>query len=192
MAIGLERVSGIYLIRNSVNGKIYIGSAENLGRRRREHWKELRNREHCNAHLQAAWSKYGEEEFSFEVLERCSDLLKREDHWLYQYGLPNSEIGYNIRKKASSNAGLKHSPETKVMLSEIQHAHRQTPEGRKTLLIACKAGGEATLASGKSLAALQKATMANKMGQGRSVLQALKASIGMKKKHQKNRDRKVK
>lgn len=63
--------SGIYRIRNLINEKIYIGSADNLDRRKNEHWKELRDQSHCNPHLQASWNKHGEISFTFEVVEEC-------------------------------------------------------------------------------------------------------------------------
>ena len=59
----------IYKIRNVVNGKFYVGSTINQKDRFRNHRRLLRkNRHHC-AHLQAAWNKYGEDCFKFEVIE---------------------------------------------------------------------------------------------------------------------------
>lgn len=42
----IPRKSGIYQIRNLVNGKVYVGSAVNLQHRRREHRSDLRNGNH--------------------------------------------------------------------------------------------------------------------------------------------------
>lgn len=52
--------SGIYRIVNLANDKFYIGSAVNLERRWYMHRNRLNAGKHRNAHLQAAWSKYGE------------------------------------------------------------------------------------------------------------------------------------
>ena len=62
---------GIYKITNTVNGKIYIGSAVDLSRRKRDHFWSLRKGTHCNAYLQKSFNKYGENNFSFEVLSTC-------------------------------------------------------------------------------------------------------------------------
>ena len=65
----IPRKSGIYQIRNLVNGKVYVGSAVNLQHRRREHRSDLRNGNHHSIKLQRAYNKYGESSFAFEILE---------------------------------------------------------------------------------------------------------------------------
>jgi group I intron endonuclease len=82
----------IYKIRNVVNGKFYVGSTTDTRERFRNHRKMLRgNRHHC-PHLQAAWSKYGEECFKFEVVKvlQSVDLLwAAEGRWLAEnFGMP--------------------------------------------------------------------------------------------------------
>lgn len=78
----------IYKIINLVNDKFYVGSTTNKKVRFREHRKQLRgNRHHCK-HLQAAWNKYGEAKFVFEVVEEVPDggnLQSVEDWWLKQH-----------------------------------------------------------------------------------------------------------
>jgi len=78
----------IYKIINLVNDKFYVGSTVNKKVRFRQHRKLLRgNRHHCK-HLQAAWNKYGEEKFTFEVVEEVADegnLQSVEDWWLKQH-----------------------------------------------------------------------------------------------------------
>jgi len=65
-------ISGIYVIRNKVNGKRYIGSTNNIKRRWKEHACLLRKGKHDNSHLQRAWDKYGEDNFEFVVILECS------------------------------------------------------------------------------------------------------------------------
>jgi group I intron endonuclease len=75
----------IYKIINLINGKFYVGSTTNQKVRFRQHRKLLRgNRHHCK-HLQAAWNKYGEDKFSFAVVEEIPSseaLWEAEDRWL--------------------------------------------------------------------------------------------------------------
>lgn len=59
----------IYRITNMANGNFYIGSAESFARREWQHKYDLKRGQHKNPHLQAAWNKYGEEMFVFEVIE---------------------------------------------------------------------------------------------------------------------------
>ena len=62
-------MKGVYLIRNNVNQKIYIGSTSNSFRERwRYHENHLRINKHGNTYLQNAWNKYGEDAFIFLVL----------------------------------------------------------------------------------------------------------------------------
>ena len=78
----------IYKIINLVNDKFYVGSTTNKKVRFRQHRKLLRgNRHHCK-HLQAAWNKYGEEKFSFVVVEEVSEktsLQQVEQTYLTQH-----------------------------------------------------------------------------------------------------------
>ena len=76
--------SGIYIIRNLDNGKFYIGSSKNVTLRWRKHRSELRGGCHGNSMLQRAWTKHGEDSFSFEMLESVGLelLLEREQHFI--------------------------------------------------------------------------------------------------------------
>ena len=60
-----EKICGVYKIENSVNGKYYIGSSNNIYRRWKEHIKLLNKNNHHSPHLQFAWNKYGEKILSF-------------------------------------------------------------------------------------------------------------------------------
>ena len=59
----LRGKSGIYLIVNLVNGKRYIGSSVDIYNRLHDHLSNLKHNRAHNAHLQAAWNKYGDKAF---------------------------------------------------------------------------------------------------------------------------------
>lgn len=68
-----KKVSGIYTITNMVTGKLYIGESLDIYRRwHDEYIPELRKNRHYNKELQKDFNKYGEENFSFEILEQYS------------------------------------------------------------------------------------------------------------------------
>ncbi len=72
MLPNFDHSSGVYEIRNKVNGKRYIGSSVNLNRRLKNHCNTLKRSVHKNKHLQSAWKKYGRDNFEIKVLLYCS------------------------------------------------------------------------------------------------------------------------
>lgn len=80
-----EIMCGVYSITNILNNKKYIGKSDNIYVRWDEHRKDLNKGVHYNKHLQRAWNKYGEENFIFEIIEKCknNDLAyQRERYWV--------------------------------------------------------------------------------------------------------------
>lgn len=59
----------IYRIRNTVNGKIYIGSTRNFYARKAQHLSCLRRGAHSSYLLQKEFIEMGESAFEFEPLE---------------------------------------------------------------------------------------------------------------------------
>lgn len=74
---------GIYMIINLLNGKRYIGSSVNIRQRLWTHRSELRHNHHSNAYLQSAWNKYGESNFDYSILEKCSEDNKFDREQFY-------------------------------------------------------------------------------------------------------------
>ena len=91
--------SGIYQIKNKVNGKVYIGQAIDVYERRSKHLSALRNNHHFNPHLQRAWDKYGPKAFEWSFVEACpiDQLQEREKYWVEKtnafYGGYNRTLG---------------------------------------------------------------------------------------------------
>lgn len=93
----------IYKIRNVVNGKFYVGSTMDTRERFRTHRNKLRATKHHCAHLQAAWDKYGEECFVFEIVEQVSTLdalQAAEDVWLAAH--VGAEHCYNVGTRSGA------------------------------------------------------------------------------------------
>ena len=126
--------SGIYLIKNIVNNKVYIGSAVNIDNRWPRHRYDLKEGKHHSEHLQSAWNKYGEQSFTFEVLEEVSNqehLLAYEQVYLDYYKSYEIDRGYNICKVAGSSLGIKHSEETRKKMSESKNKPEAIEHMRK-------------------------------------------------------------
>lgn len=112
---------GIYKIKNQVNGKIYIGQSINIEQRWYNHRNELNGDRHCNGHLQAAWNKYGEENFIFEIIEECilKDIDNKEKYWIDFYNSTNPNLGYNLTCGGQGMHGYKWTEEQRNHQSKI-------------------------------------------------------------------------
>ena len=119
------KVSGIYAITNQVNGKVYIGKSISIGYNK-----------HCNEYLQNAWNKYGEENFSFEIVEECDEhvLHLKEVEWINTFGTFNRDIGYNLREEEYERIV---SEETKQILrvKAVETYNRLIKEGYYTCIL---------------------------------------------------------
>ena len=91
----------IYKITNKINGKIYIGQTKHPHRRWIEH-KTKANKHRDNFPIHLAISKYGSENFLFEILEWTEDYNKREKELIEFYD-SISPNGYNIAPGGSNN-----------------------------------------------------------------------------------------
>jgi hypothetical protein len=119
----------IYIIRNIINNKFYIGSAIGHYRRKGQHFYMLRNNCHFNKHLQASWNKYKEESFLFEIIEFVSDindLENREEYWITYYNTLDPYKGYNSRKNCKTNLNLKWSEQSKLKFSLSKKGNKIT------------------------------------------------------------------
>jgi group I intron endonuclease len=109
----------IYRITNMANGKFYIGSAESFARREWQHKYALRRNEHKNPRLQAAWNKYGEEMFVFEVIEEIApDRNAFDIENTYLHKVVGQEDCYNINTDAiGMRTGITHTEASKAKVS---------------------------------------------------------------------------
>lgn len=119
------------MIKNDKNNKIYIGSSVNIEERWKTHRKQLKKGNHHSTHLQRSWNKYGEDNFTFSVIEYIEDinaLLEKEQYWLDKYKSYEYNVGYNECRVAGSRLGCKFSDETKKLLSEIRKGFKHKDE----------------------------------------------------------------
>lgn len=127
--------SGVYKIKNKINGKVYIGSSVNLTKRKRDHFWCLKRGEHCNDHLQKAYIKYGHNNFEFEIIEECpvDVCLIREQYYIDLYKSTETEIGYNICPNSASVLGRRHSEATIEKIRKSNTGKKLSKERRAYL-----------------------------------------------------------
>lgn len=103
------RPVGVYQIRNTVTGKLLVGTSVNLPAILNRHRAELRAGGHRNRELQKDWAEFGPDAFEFEVLDTLTapeqpgydpsaDLRALEELWLDKLS-PFGERGYNAPPK---------------------------------------------------------------------------------------------
>jgi len=99
---------GVFQIRNTANGKVFVDSSTNVPGKINRHTFALKAGLHASKALQADWNDLGELAFEFETLEPveprddpnydyAGDLQVLEGLWLEKLE-PYGEKGYNERK----------------------------------------------------------------------------------------------
>lgn len=105
--------SGIYVIKHTESGKVYIGSSRNIAIRWSAHRSSLRSGTHHSFLLQRSWDKYGEKAFTFEILELASvdQIRQREQFYLDKFECYLPKFGFNRCPKVNTTAGISYSDE---------------------------------------------------------------------------------
>lgn len=179
--------SGVYLIRNLVNGKRYVGSAaKGFQPRWTKHQSELRLGKHHSPALQAAWNMYGEENFVFEVHTYCSpeECVPTEQKVLDAMQTYLPAFGYNCCRVAASFLGMKHTEETKRKISQ---ANKGKPKSEATKQKLAESRRNATPETRRRLSEALKGKKPSdearrKMSQSQSTPEARKANSERAKK----------
>lgn len=93
--------SGIYKIVNTLNGKYYIGSSQNIKTRIRKHFELLKRNVHHSIYLQNSYNLHGKNVYECCLIECCdvNDLINVEQNYLD--GIDDWSLVYNINKTAT-------------------------------------------------------------------------------------------
>ncbi len=120
----MNRICGIYKITNHINGKVYIGSSVNISARWNMHiWSLNTKCIKCNKRLQNAWNKYGQNNFSFKILQECDEelLLINETYWIKFYNSNEPNNGYNIEMPLEKTKSLETRKKLSILKSGKNH-----------------------------------------------------------------------
>lgn len=151
----MDTMCGIYIIKNIVNGKVYVGQSVDIYTRWYNHKHDLINNVHYNTHLQASWNKYGEASFEFSIIKTCdqNDLDALEVEYISLYNSCDSKFGYNMSHGGSGGGipndevraklsivnigennpmfGKHHTAETKKKISEAKIGDKNAMYGKR-------------------------------------------------------------
>lgn len=111
-------VSGIYLITCTENQRRYVGSAQNIVNRWKDHRLDLIRGRHHNRHLQRSWNKYGEAAFEWAILEVIDEsitLLAREQFWIDTL---HPEFNISPFANRPTNKGYRMSDDARARIAE--------------------------------------------------------------------------
>jgi len=114
----------IYLMKNEINDKVYVGQARNLRKRELAH---RRGKCGCTA-LQNSINKHGQFNFSFSVIDRCfsqKEMDEKEKYWIKILS-SRTPLGYNI--KEGGEGGGPCAEETKIKIGMAHKGRKRTPE----------------------------------------------------------------
>lgn len=128
------RGAGIYAMRCIANGKLYVGRTYSFRKRLAAHVRDLRGERHANPHLQRAWLIYGEESFTFEVLEIVTDAeLRREREAVFarDLGALDPRTGFNLKDPGTDLPEMPDPPKPEGLeLPPPREAPHPTPARR--------------------------------------------------------------
>jgi group I intron endonuclease len=121
--MNVSKTSGVYIIRNTINNKVYIGSSVNIYERKNAHFNSLKRKVHDNENLAKDYEIYKEKSFTFEILEECSTsiLAEREKYFIDKFKCLDREFGYNICPE----------PYKGIIVEEVREKIRIKAIGRK-------------------------------------------------------------
>lgn len=159
------KVPGVYVIFCRTSGMAYIGSSQHVYRRLSAHHAYLNGGRHTNAHLQAAWKRYGAEAFDLLLVEARAgtqlELLALENAYLaavdrdmlfnstvpatlgrepgFKHGAEAVEKIRARHRGNTYNLGRKQSEEQKAALSKRSQGHTVSEEQRRKVRASHKA-----------------------------------------------------
>ena len=141
---------GIYMIKNLINDKFYIGSSNNIIKRWSRHKDELKRGIHHSKYLQNAYDKYGKQNFEWLILsyEFEENLINSEQIYIDCYnpcynmcktaksclGVKRSKFDKNGVLKIGNRKGVKLSSETCQRISKSKKGIKQSLENIKKRL----------------------------------------------------------
>lgn len=132
----------IYKITNDINGKFYIGftSQKNPKLRFNQHLSSARSKKLNNQPIIRAIKKYGEDNFSFDILLEGDEdfLLKKEEPRLIEELKPE----YNATFGGEGVLGYKHTEKTKEIIKNLHIGKKESEEHKNWRSMKIREGWE--------------------------------------------------
>lgn len=122
----------IYLLTNTVNGKIYVGVTNNYKKRMREH--SYASNDYL---ISRAIRKYGWKNFNSSILLETENqeyaYREAESSFIKRYSSNKPNVGYNLTEGGEGTIGYTLSEETKKKMSDKKIGKKLSPEHKKKI-----------------------------------------------------------
>ena len=128
----------VYMLKCLINGKIYIGKANNLKHRIDRHKSAIKSKH--NVPIVNSIKKYGWDNFELEILHEfdtfdITELLALETAFIDFYDAINPEIGYNICLISNDGTGTKRTDAFKEHQRKIKTGIKHSEESKRKMSI---------------------------------------------------------
>lgn len=134
-----DELSGIYIIRNIINGKIYIGQSKNLAKRRDTHISLSKYIKKDSQPIHKAIAKYGQENFVFYPIIAEKNLSKAQlDYWEKDLINEFKKDGFKLYNVAEGGKGGDLGKKVRQKISQKLKGRKFTLEWREKISKALK------------------------------------------------------
>jgi len=128
------KICGVYLIKNLITNKVYVGSSVNIFRRWKTHQRELIQGKHHSLKLQRSFDKHGVDSFKYLLAESAISqemATKCEQKWIIKF---DSVLhGYNINPFANNVGLMPKSDEHKRKIGLAHLGRKLTEESKEKI-----------------------------------------------------------
>lgn len=139
--------SGIYLLTNIVNNKVYIGKAKNIYNRIGQHRRDSGYIDKRKSYIHRAITCYGIDNFSVSILELYDSIEEyilyggeEEKYWIQYYHSYDRKKGYNLTLGGDGVVGWHHTKEwkekhSKEMIGKNNPSYNKHTNGKRVKCI---------------------------------------------------------
>lgn len=129
-----RRISGVYTITCTANGRQYVGSSAYVRGRWNTHRSALRCHRHRNQALQADWDEHGESAFELRTVAEVHDSAERRAvEQLFLDEAMSTGLAYNVNPDTTSRVGAKCTDDQRLAMSLAHKGKTFGPEQRAAM-----------------------------------------------------------
>ena len=132
----------IYKFTNLINNKVYIGqTTQSVRTRVIQHIADSKSNRKSKTYFHNALSKYGFDNFTFEIIEYCQDkqqLNEKEIYWIGYYKSNIKQFGYNLTPGGPGNTDRDFCKKNIDRLIKANTGRSLSDETKRTISISNK------------------------------------------------------